>query len=106
MGTKEAVRLQQLGDLGYDPALWTFCEVCGGSIKKQYVQSYMGKQFCPWCKRRGAYKTIRMLVFTEAVAKKDCTNDQHEWVTTVGYAQYCRLDCKCIPCTARKVLRI
>lgn len=90
---------------------WGQCSICRGAALKRYLPEYMGKTMCAWCKTRNGRRLARYTIFIEAVAKKDCMNDEHDGEIYFSAGgpwskpeYYCNLDCKCMPCVARRIL--
>lgn len=83
------------------------CEVCGSKFNRKFGTEIAGKFVCSLCAR---YRhMVHPLRYVEYMASRDCQvvltghesgEDPMRWSE-----EYCRLDCGCDTCSARKVLR-
>jgi hypothetical protein len=113
MGTKTTLRAMQEN---HEPIEWTTCEVCCSQVRARFAQEFMGVTYCPWCTNRNAKKRIVELLFVRSVAKQPCERPHvmiKVWVeASPGFeveedwqVDACALDCKCIPCMARRIIK-
>ena len=104
------------------------CVLCSGKYRGSYPESrfrntdlYMGHRVCAQCRRNPNWTNgVLEYVFIAKVAKMECAKPlewtvvghpgdsiylSKHWVVPSRTYKWCNLDCRCIPCTARKVLR-
>jgi hypothetical protein len=96
LGTKTAMSLDLPNFEDISP-----CEVCGTEINvrnKHYTTN--GVAYCLWCLYRNGPNNAIMVAFVKQLAGMECFNN-HD----IFENPYCDLDCKCISCTARKILK-
>ena len=101
-----------------EPKFWMSCNICGGAFvyansdgDPDYVEkhTYMGKRFCSWCASRDAKKQIQYMVLVEKLAEQiPCL--KHKDRMPYGEAlraawEELRRNCKCLSCTARRVVQ-
>jgi hypothetical protein len=77
------------------------CEICRTPAALKYATEIAGKVVCIQCAR---YKPmVHVVRYVEFMAAKECQNSHGD--IDIAPPAYCNLDCKCDPCSARKVLR-
>jgi hypothetical protein len=79
------------------------CDVCGVRFCRKFGYDLAGKFVCTLCSR---YRhVVHAFRFVEYIAQRDCEQTYGRANDDNDRGIYCKLDCGCDPCSARKVLK-
>jgi hypothetical protein len=86
----------------------TTCAICKTEFSqirgRRNSPHFMGKDYCNWCEGPAIREVVLWLSFVEKLATMDCQKPIVWWINHRRYS-WCDFKCKCIPCTARIILR-
>jgi hypothetical protein len=102
-------------NLNIDLDLSTICKVCGhGYSRRLWRNQSQGYDVCAGCWTRGG-KLTPYIKFVEVLSARPCENEYMGAVKrdprtgaiiiNEGEGIVCDVECKCVTCTARKVIR-
>lgn len=101
------------GQVGPYVATCAICKTEFSQIRgRRNSPHFMGKDYCNWCQGPAIREVILWLSFVEKIATMDCQKPivwriegEYGAMRVVRTYEWCDLKCKCIPCTARTILR-